>query len=184
MSADAASRLAKAIRQAVEAGAPASGAVLGTVVSNSPTLDVELDTGQFVPQCAGPTGLSVGSRVIAHFINKGHDVAVQPMGGYLYSIMRARRTTVWGTVLFVANQGWAAPTLTTSGIRINQSGIYLVTAQNDARTAHVAYTLVGSSADIGFGTGEHPMLAGDFVTASVASRISVDMRAPYESPAT
>lgn len=73
---DAAHRLAEAISQAAAAGTPATGAVLGWVRKITPTIDVELDTGQYVPQVAAPSGLAVGDRVLCHYINQGHDVAV------------------------------------------------------------------------------------------------------------
>lgn len=73
---DAANRLARAIGMAASRQRPTTGAVLGRVVSTTPTIDVELDTGQFVPQVAGPPGLQPGDRVLCHYINQGHDIAI------------------------------------------------------------------------------------------------------------
>ncbi len=77
-------RLAKAMRSAANARPEATGAALGTVVAPPPppegddSLWIELDTGQVVPQCFGPT-LPAGQRVLCWWINQGHELVVLPM---------------------------------------------------------------------------------------------------------
>jgi len=72
----AASRLATALRRAGQSNPTASGAVLGTVVEgDTPTLTVQLDSGQVVPQCMGDL-MTVGARVLCFWVNEGHDLAV------------------------------------------------------------------------------------------------------------
>lgn len=51
-------------------------AQLGTVIQGEPTLTIELDGGQVIPQCVGPSDLVPGTRVIGWYINMGHDFAV------------------------------------------------------------------------------------------------------------
>lgn len=74
---NAASKLAKAVSEAAKKKATPY-AQLGTVVQGTPTLTIELDTGQVIPQCAGPDGLTPGTRVLGWYINEGHDLAVLP----------------------------------------------------------------------------------------------------------
>lgn len=74
---NAGSNLVKAVADAARKKATPY-AQLGTVVQGMPTLTVELDTGQVIPQCAGPDGLTPGMRVLGWYINDGHDLAVLP----------------------------------------------------------------------------------------------------------
>lgn len=68
--------LARGFRQAAQGRQNATGAVLGTVVAGEdPSLWIRLDTGQEVPQCMGGN-IAVGTRVLAFWVNKGHDLAV------------------------------------------------------------------------------------------------------------
>ena len=70
-------KLAKAVADAAKKKATPY-AQLGTVIRGTPTLDIALDIGQEVPQCAGPDGLEPGTRVLCWYINDGHDIAVLP----------------------------------------------------------------------------------------------------------
>lgn len=72
----AASMLVKAARAAGTGRPVSTGAVLGTVMAgDDPSLWIRLDTGQEVPQCMGDA-LPVGTRVLAFWMNEGHDLAV------------------------------------------------------------------------------------------------------------
>lgn len=180
-SASAAANLARAVRAAA-AKSRIPAATLGTVVSDDP-LTVELDTGQVVPNVAGPSGLTPGTRVLAHYINKGHDLAVQPMG-YPYSIACVFRGTGGGwSDVFVTASTWSAPN-TGAGIFITEPGIYIVTAHTGTGSAGMAYTISGSQN--GFGAGHHYLAEGTVVglAGSGSGRLSVDMRAPWTPPPT
>lgn len=183
--ANAASRLSKAIGQAAQRSQGASGAMLGTVVQGTPTLTVELDTGQVVPQCAGPNGLSPGVRVLAHFINNGHDLAVQSLSSQSVAITKAEKVGGGNYVpLFQVSAGdWTAPAVEASPGRIitPQSGIYIVSAL-DGSGAPGDFSIGGSPS--GTGTHEYHISGGSAVTVEeTTGTLVLDLRYPYSNEA-
>lgn len=173
----AAANLARAVRQAAEKGRQPS-AQLGTVVRGTPTLDVLLDTGQEVPQCAGPSGLQPGDRVLAHYINNGHDLAVQPMGSYLYSIIRVRVVGGSPTTVYNTNQGVPASSPHADGVQVNTSGIFIVSCQYQDGSGPAPWTHPPSGHAIG--TDEIALGAGELLaTEDDDCYLTVDWRAPW-----
>ena len=128
-------RLADAVKRAAKKAQQQSqtGAVLGTVVQGSPTLDVQTDTGQLVPQCAGPSGLLPGDRVLGHWIENGHNLAVQPMGGYQWSLAGAYFNSNEDPPLEYATGAGGVPpcTVTADGLLVAADAYYLITAITD-----------------------------------------------------
>lgn len=180
---DAAHLLAQAIAAAAKAGLPTSGAVLGTVRSNSPTLDVELDTGQYVPQVAGPDGMSPGQRVLCHYINQGHDIAVTPFGGSYYAIARYVHGDGETYQEFSVTSGPAVPYQDGTQVVVVVGGIYIVHCVKLTGIEYEPYTWqVGAGAKT-LGSDELYLPAGSIVSwdgggAGNASKLTLDLRAP------
>lgn len=177
--ANAAGNLAKAIKAASNVGS-VSGAVLGTIVDDGV---VELDTGQIIPNYAGPV-LALGSRVLCHFINQGHEVAVQSLAGQSWALAAAvRESGGWYEAHRTSGGDWTAPAVVSNGLQVLTRGIYLITCHNMANTAMGPITFDGDDMNVfSYGADEFYLVPGTVVSTTVNHRLALDMRAPYDVP--